>query len=323
MKRSFAWLLVTLILAASLLAACAGKASTSQELALSSAPMEEGAMDKSVENYAGNTYTTTSSSLPEADVERIVIKNASLTLVVSDPPASMERIKQLAEAKGGFVVNAYLSQTTLDGGVTVPQATITIRVPAGILDDVLKTIRAESDELPITENINSQDVTSDYTDLQSRLRNLINTERQLNEFLEATTKTEDTLSVYNQLVQIREQIEVIQGQINYYEQSAALSSISVELKADAAVQPLTIGSWQPKGVAKSAVQALISFSKGFVNFLIWLVLLILPVLAMIFAVFGLPVIWITRRVRRNRKQKAQAEASKPEPATNSEPPAAP
>ena len=56
--------------------------------------------------------------------------------------------------------------------------------------------------------------------------------------MEEATKTEDVLSVFNQLTQVREQIEVIKGQMQYYEQSAALSSISVELYANAAVQPV-------------------------------------------------------------------------------------
>ena len=45
--------------------------------------------------------------------------------------------------------------------------------------------------------------------------------------------------------------------MKYYEQSAALSSISIQLIANAAMQPLTIAGWQPGGVAKQALQSLI------------------------------------------------------------------
>jgi hypothetical protein len=78
----------------------------------------------------------------------------------------------------------------------------------------------------------------------------------------SANRTEDVLNVYNQLTQVREQIEVTKGQIQYYEQSAALSSISVELVPDASVQPLTIAGWEPGGVAKEALQALITGLKG-------------------------------------------------------------
>jgi hypothetical protein len=243
-------------------------------------------------------------SPPSQNTERIIIKNGDMTLVVSDPPASMEKIKTLAETLGGFVVTANLSQRTLDNGVVVPQAQVTIRVPAEKFDEAIKQIRQESKQLPLSENSNSQDVTFEYTDLQSRLRNLEKTQAQLNSFLEATTNTEEALSVYNELASVGEQIEVIKGQIQYYEQSAALSAISVQLLANESIQPLTIGSWKPVGTAKSAIQALIGFIKGFTSFLIYLLLLIIPVLLVLFIVFVLPVFLIVRFFKRRKQKQA-------------------
>ena len=56
-------------------------------------------------------------------------------------------------------------------------------------------------------------MTSDYTDLQSRLRNLEDAEEQLRTIMDSAFNTEDVLTVYNRLVEVREQIEVIKGQI--------------------------------------------------------------------------------------------------------------
>jgi hypothetical protein len=103
--------------------------------------------------------------------ERIVIKNAREEIVVDQPDQSMDRISQMAEEMGGFVVSANLYQATLDSGEEVPRASITIRVPAERLDEALARIEAESDQLPRNKTI-EPDVTSEYTDLQSRLRNL-------------------------------------------------------------------------------------------------------------------------------------------------------
>ncbi len=137
-----------------------------------------------------------------------------------------------------------------------------------------------------------------YTDLQSRLRNLEKTEEQLNRIMEDAVSTEDVLSVYNQLVQIRDQIEVTKGRIQYYEQSAAMSAISIELLADEVIQPLSIGGWQPKGVAKDAVQQLINTLKFFVNALIWIVIYLLPVIVVLYVVFYLPLRFIWRKIRK-------------------------
>jgi hypothetical protein len=244
---------------------------------------------------------TTDSASAQAD-QRLVIKNANLTLVVGDPAKSVTNISKLADSLGGFVVSANVYQEQLDNGVKVPRASVTIRVPAEKLNDALASIRSESDQDPLSENQTSQDITSEYTDLQSRLRNLEAAEAQLQKIMDSAIKTEDVLNVYNQLVQTREQIEVIKGQMKYYEQSAAMSAISAELIANAAVQPLTVGGWQPGGVAKSAIQALINTLKFFANAAIWAIIFLVPVLLVLFVIVYLPLRWIWRGWRRRRDQ---------------------
>ena len=237
----------------------------------------------SARGLAGPGQTTSAySSTQPTDSNRLVIKNANLSIYVDDPTQSMDRISALADEMGGFVVSANLTQTYLDNGDKVPHAAITIRVPAERLAEALSRIKAETKQPVINETISSQDVTSQYTDLQSQLTNLEAAEKQLQNIMDQATKTEDVLNVYNQLVSVRGQIEVIKGQMKYYEQSAALSAISVDLTANAASQPLKIGGWQPVGVAKEALQSLIRTVQVLLNVVIYLVLLVLPVAALIF-----------------------------------------
>lgn len=259
------------------------------------------------------------SAISYQDVERIVITNASLSIVVSDPSASLDYISKMAQDMEGFVVSANLFQRELDSGETVSQASITIRVPAGRLNDTIEQIKNQSNQDPLSESRESQDVTRDYTDLQSRLRNLESAEAQLQKIMDTATKTEDVLSVYNQLVQVREQIEVIKGQIIYLESSAALSAINVELIADKAVQPLTVGGWQPAGVAKNAIQALINGLKFLANAVIWIVIFVLPIALALFLVVFLPIYliwWVIRRRRSNQKK----QSISPQPPTKGQEP---
>ena len=297
--------LIFLTLTTILMTACASAASPSLTASEGSydmaAPMEAPAADKgwdsSIAYSAQNAYSTTS-----PDANRIVIKNADLSIIVNDPAASLERISNLAEEMGGFVVSAQVYREKLSDGQEVLRASATIRVPAERLSEALERIRSESSKPVLYENIDSQDVTREYTDLQSRLRNLEAAETQLQEIMLEAKKTEDVLNVYYQLTQVREQIEVTKGQIQYYEQSAALSSISVQLVPDAAVQPLTIAGWEPVGVAKDALQSLINGLKTVANIGIWLVLYALPMLLIVLA----PVVIIVLVIRRlGRRAKAQ------------------
>ena len=252
-----------------------------------------------------------------------MIKNADISLVVGDPPAVMDTIYQLAEEFGGYVVSANSYQSRLESGLEVPRASITIRVDAERLEEALERIEAQSERPPLSKNINSQDVTKEYTDLASRLRNLEETELQLREIMDDALRTEDVLAVYRDLTNVREQIEVIKGQMQYYEQSAALSAISVELIANEAVQPLTIGGWQPVGVAKDAIQALINALKFLANAAIWIVLFMVPVLAVLYLLFILPfsLVWRAWRKRRAKNKASQAAQTPPTPPTNPQKPA--
>jgi len=304
--------LILLSLVALLLTSCAVGRSAQME---SYAPMVSDAANY----YAGDSdgmgyeaeeaaYSSGDDGLMVQETQiRMVIKNASLSIVVEDPSASLDMISAMAESLGGYVVTSNLFRAQLDSGLEYPEASVTIRVPAEKLDQALSEIKSGAGEV-LSENVSGQDVTQEYTDLESRLRNLQRAEDQLAEILESSYNTEDVLSVYNRLVEIREQIEVIKGQMQYYEQSAAMSSISVYIQANEAVQPLKIGNWQPVGVAKKAIQALINTLKSLANALIWIALYILPVALILF----FPVRWLWKGLKKLNQRRKERVAQKKE-----------
>ncbi|PWB49435.1 MAG: hypothetical protein C3F13_18705 [Anaerolineales bacterium] len=299
---------IALVIFGLLLSACSPAA---QNLRVAEAPSVSGiTVNESVQGVQPSADKSAYAlDQPTANIERLVIKNATLSMAVDDPLKSMDNISRMAEAMGGFVVNADMYQQSLENGVKVPQVNMAIRVPAERLAEALTTIKAETTQPIISENESSQDVTAEYTDLNSRLVNLQAAENQLQEIMDSAVKTEDVLSVYQQLVSVREQIELIKGQMKYYEQSAALSSISVQLIANAAMQPITIAGWQPGGVAKQALQSLIHALQSLTNFAIRAIILYVPVLLIIFVPIGLIVWGIVALVRKIRRPKPTPPAS--------------
>lgn len=307
-KGLFGKHLLLILISALLMGSCAFAPKSISETSYDEAAVEfEGAPAVAAEMMEEDSYAKSLNEPAVDDIERIIIKNAGITIVVSDPGDALERISRMAEELGGFVVSANLYQRELDSNLNVSQASATLRVPAQKLNDALGNIRDLSNQDPLSETVESQDLTREYIDQQSRLRNLEKTEEQLLEIMEDADETEDVLAVYNELTRVQEQIEVTKGQIQYYEQSAAMSLINVEILADEAVQPLTIGGWQPAGVAKSAIQALINALKFFIESLIWILVFILPVIFILLLVFVLPLYLILRAVRRRRKEKKTVE----------------
>jgi len=260
---------------------------------------------------SGSGITDVTSNLAPVS-QRLVIKNASLEIVVESPSQAMETIASMAEQMGGFVVSSSSFKTQVQSGADVPQSKISVRVPAANLDEALAKIRGlvkNADQDIRNENITGQDVTEDYTDLNSRLINLEATEKQLQTVLEGASKTEDVLAVFRELTNIRQEIEVIKGKMKYFEQSADLSVIDVNILAQASIAPIVIAGWQPLGIARDAVQALIEIGKFLLGALIWIVIVFLP----LGLVFYFPIRLLRKWLRRNRGQRKLAPPAAPLP----------
>ncbi len=315
MKKLLPFSLV--LVAALILAACGASASSkqtenrnlSEAAGAPLAPQADAyeAMPMATASVSNQGTAASDGSAPSAN--RIVIQNADLAIVVSDVEGRMKNIQILAQQMGGFVVSSNLYQSYTSDYLEVPEAQITVRVPAANLDAALEQIKKDVVEVQ-NETRSGQDVTAEYVDLQSRLKNYEAAEVQLEAIMEKATATEDVVNVFNQLVYYREQIELVKGQMKYYEEAAALSAISVRIIAEETVKPVVIGKWEPKGVALEAVQDLVNFLKGFVDFLIRFVIYTLPVLIMI----GLPLYLVFiglralfRKMRGNKVKKETPE----------------
>jgi hypothetical protein len=290
------------ILLALVLAACAPAAQSIIE------PNKDGGSggDGTLDSYYGAEAPAATAAPSAVDqsgkpiTDRLVIRNAILSLVVADPAAATNQIAALATSLGGYVVTSNTYQASVDAaGNKIMQANLTIRVPSAQLDAALAQMRGLAVEVR-SESISGQDVTAEYTDLESHLRNLEAAETKLQQIMDGATKTEDVLAVYNQLVGIRDQIEQVKGQMKYYEQSAAMSAISADLIPDALNQPIEVGGWRPQGVAKDAVEALLRSLQGLANVVIWLGIYVLPLALIIVVPLYFVLRFIVRRLRKPR-----------------------
>jgi hypothetical protein len=241
--------------------------------------------------------------------ERMVIYNADMRIAVEDPTAALDSIIAMAEDSGGFVVSSNIYQSTTSSGRSVPRGSVTIRVPAGQLDSIMSAIKGLTPvpgEDVLSENVSGQDVTSEYTDLESQLRNLEAAEEALTEIMENATDTEDVLDVFDELTYYRGQIEMVKGRMQYLSESAALSAISVEIVAKESLQPIEIAGWKPQGTVKKAVESLINAAQKLADIAIIFVISWLPFLVL----FGAVIYFFIRLLKKGAaKRKAKKQKS--------------
>ncbi len=218
---------------------------------------------------------------------RQVIRTADLTIVVDDTQTAVNQLRAMAGSFGGYMADAKLWQVKDD----LMRGTITLRIDAREFDDALDRIKELALEVQ-RENIGSQDVTQEYTDLKSRLRNLEATEKELlallSDIRKQTHNAEDILRVYRQLTEIRGQIEQIKGRMQYLNNQISLATINVEL-IPKEEKPIVQPGWQPAQTLRDALGALASAGQWFVNAAIWLVVFVLPVGLVIATPVGLMV----------------------------------
>ena len=251
--------------------------------------------------------STAGSDVTPTDTQRLVVQTAELTIVVQDVKARVNALEQMAQTMGGYVVSVNISQTYAPDGTQEPDAQIVFRVPSGQLDTALTQVKQGAVDVQ-DETRTGQDITSQYVDLQSRLTAKEAAADQLTKIMQNATKTQDVLDTYQQLEQVDSDIEVLKGQIQYDQEAAQLSAITVHVVAEETIQPIQVGGWKPQGVARDAIQNLVYFWQGFVNFLITFILLIVPALITI----AIPIIlvflllrWLFRLIFK-RKPKAEA-----------------
>ncbi len=223
-----------------------------------------------------------------AAVDRLIIKTATLTLEVLDVTAAEQSLRQRVEALNGFVV----SVQTYGSGSEL-RSTVVFRVPVTHFEAVLSDIEGLAHKV-LRRSISGNDVTEEYVDLESRLRNLEATNTRLLDLLARAQTVEEALQVNQALTDIQGQIEWTKGRMQYLEQSAAMSTITVELVPVPPPTPIVDeDGWQPLEVARIALRRLIELGQNLANVVI--VLLVWTPVWLPVVLFGF---WAWRRVGR-------------------------
>lgn len=297
-----------------ILAACGGAQSAASPPYPEMAPMATAAPaaqapsaygeDAAIEGYeeaaAREPGKITEAQAQQPADTRLVIRNAYLSIEVEAVTAAETAIRNRAEQLGGYVVSVQTS-----GSDENLRSSVVIRVPAEQFETALSGVEGLASKV-FSRNVSGDDVTEEFVDLESRLRNLEATRDRLLDLLTRATRVEDALQVNNALTDVQGQIEQIRGRMQYLTTSAAFSTISVDL-APVPPPPTIVqeNSWQPMNVARRALADLVLFGQGIVEigivFLVWAPVW-LP--ALLFAY------WVYRRVTRNQRPPTVSTSTK-------------
>jgi hypothetical protein len=182
---------------------------------------------------AGAGASVAPPALAAPTFDRKVIRNATLALTVEDVEAAVAFVRDTAAGAGGSV---FASSTSLQEDRQ--RAEITLHVPFDRFDQVMTLLRGYTGVVQIDgETTSSQDVTQEYVDAESRVRNLEATERSMAALLDKAATMTDVIAIQDQITRVRGEIETLKGRMNYLANLAALSTITVTLTPYVAPPP--------------------------------------------------------------------------------------
>lgn len=153
-------------------------------------------------------------SQPPANV--LLIYNAQIIAMVDHVPAGIDSVIEAATAVGGFLANR-------------TDSTVTVRVPVARFREALGRVEAFS--TVTSRNVQAEDVTEAFHDLEVRLSNLRAVQTRLQQFLARAANVSDALAVEHELERVGQQIDEIEGRMRFLSNRAAYSTITVSLQA--------------------------------------------------------------------------------------------
>lgn len=301
MKRFLVWTL-TLAMAAGLLTGCGAAVASPEMMGNASADSMEAAAEPMPEDAGFDADET----VLQPQDERKIIYNASISLESKTFTAARDALLEAA-AKA----NAYVQQSEEGGSEEMGSRWVnyTFRVPSSSYRDFLAGAAQAGSLLSKSES--TEDVTTQYVDVEARLESLHKQEERLLELSEKAETLEDLLAIENQLTDVRYRIESYTGQKQVLDNQISYSTVDVHLRE---VESLTPASRSFTSRLSAAFQgSWANFVENTQEFIIGFVYM-LPGL-IVLAVAAVVIVVIVRKAGKHRPAKGKAQPAVKQPAT--------
>jgi Domain of unknown function (DUF4349) len=240
------------------------------------------------------TDADTAASTAEA-ADRKIIRNANLTMEVNSTTEAQHRVTSIAESHGGFVVTSESKQReAAEPALRTLDIKLVVRVPAVRFGATLDQIRGLANNLR-EENVEGQDVTEEFIDLEARIKTQRALELQFLEIMKQARTVTDAMEVQRQLSDVRTDIEKLEGRKRFLENRASLSTITVNLETPRHIAVNTSGFGRS---LRDAVSESIDLGSGLLLLMVRFLIIMVPITIFVLLPLGLLFRYFVRRAKR-------------------------
>lgn len=277
-----------------------------QDSATEDAASTDGTVDKSAQDSGDQRTDTTGTELENVEginTEQKLIKTVNMSAETTEFDTLVADVRAKTESAGGYVEN---SDVGGDYGMDMTRyAYLVLRIPADKLDDFVGEVKNASNVRTFSES--TEDVTLQYTDMDTHIKALREELDALFSMMEQATSMKDILSIQSQITDVRYEIESYESQLRVYDNQVTYSTVYLDLY-EVNRESSTTGTTFGERVKAKFNDNMYQMGQGFQNFMVGL-LGGLPILLPI-VVICVVVVVVLRKIwkkRKNDKQKKEEE----------------
>lgn len=154
----------------------------------------------------------------------MVIFTTELSLLVASTSQLVSSLGDVVTQAGGYVAGV---ENKEEGGI--PVTTIRLKIPPDRYEPAMRQIRGLAVEVT-SEKATTQDVTEEFSDVQTQLRALEASHAQLLELMGKAQNVEEILKIQEKLAQTKLQIDRLKGRETFLQRSTELATITVNAR---------------------------------------------------------------------------------------------
>jgi len=199
-------------------------------------------------------------------IDTKIIKTAYITIEVKDVAGSVDTLKSMVTAKGGYLSSSSVSE----GYNNRLSGTVVLRIPQAEFESTLAGVKA----IGTVKSVSTQgeDVTEEYVDIQAQKTSYQNQLAQYNELMKKAVKVSDVIEIQQQIDSVQTNLNRVEGRLKYLNSRIDMSTITVTLQ-----EPEPVGGETGHNFVTTINEGIAGFF-GMVDFMIVLLFTLLPVI---------------------------------------------
>jgi len=161
------------------------------------------------------------------NVQRRIIYEANVSLVVKDMAQTESQIASLLKKADGYVAEANVDRRQGEQLTGVWR----VRVPVGQFDSFLDAVS----KLGVAENRKqtAQDITEEFVDLEAQIKNKKQLEDRIVALIkDASGKIKDVIEIEHELARVRGEIEQMEGRLRYLTNRTDFTTVSISARVE-------------------------------------------------------------------------------------------